>query len=100
MLPSCNPTDFCKALMNLEDDGYEIFHIEPIKDGTEYLVYIRKPRVVPGAAYIITRDCGEMFRKGDLFAGMPNGMLEHLRSGVKIEFTMEWKDLILMYKEG
>ena len=98
-LPFCDPQKLCDALTEFEDMGYEIFNIELQPNGTEYLVYIRKPSIVPGATYVITEDTGKMFHKGDYFTGMPNGMLEHHRSGVQFEFTLKWKNLILMIKD-
>ena len=98
-LPFCDPKDVCKALMEYEDMGYEIFQLELQPNGTEYLLYIRKPSIVVGATYIILEDTGKMFHKGDYFKGLPDNILEHCRSGVKIEFALKWKGLIEMVKE-
>lgn len=98
-LPFCDPQKVCQSLMELEDQGYDIFKLEPVTNGTEYLVYIRRQFVVPGATYIITKDTGKMFHKGDYFIGRHNNWLEHARSGVKIEYTVTWKDLIVMVKD-
>lgn len=95
-LPFCDPQKVCDALMEYEDMGYEIFKLELQPDGKEYLVYIRRPYIVPGATYVIIKDKGKTFYKGDYFRGLPNNRLEHCRSGVQFECTLEWKDLILM----
>lgn len=42
----CDPQDVCKALMEYEDMGYEIFKLELQPNGTEYLMYIHKPSVI------------------------------------------------------
>lgn len=55
--------------------------------------------VVEGATYIILEDTGKMFQKGDYFIGRSDNMLEHCRSGVKIEYTLKWRDLITIIKE-
>jgi len=52
-LPYCDPKMVCDALMEYENMGYEIFKLELQPNGTEYLVYIRKPSIVRDA----TNDC-------------------------------------------
>lgn len=94
-LPFCDPQRICKALMALEDLGYEIFHIESISEGKEYFVYIRIQQIVPGCKYIIIKDTGKAFSAGDYFTGKPNNILEHDRSGVTIEYTEQWYNLII-----
>lgn len=98
-LPFCDPQMVCDALMEYEDKGYEIFKLELQPDGKEYLVYIRKPYIIPGATYVITMDKGETFCKGDYFRGMPNNVLRHCRSGIQFEYTLKWKSLLLMINE-
>ena len=45
-LPFCDPQYVCRALMEYEDIGYEVFKLELQPDGKEYLVYIRRPSII------------------------------------------------------